>query len=77
MLQPWEKELQDNLEFQKAQVENMFQYNVNEEPLQVDEFMKSTMDELLKAEQLSGGRWVTINGRHVYIKGGKVEAGVI
>lgn len=52
-------------------------------------FIKSIVDELVdrgysgdelltKAkEKLSGGRWVTVNGNHVYIKGGKVEAGTI
>jgi len=36
-------------------------------------------DELFEkaAKELSGGRWVTVGGNHVYIKDGKVAAGAI
>jgi len=52
-------------------------------------FVKTLVDELIEEgfsgdellnkakEKLSGGNWVTINGNHVYIKDGKVEAGAI
>lgn len=80
-MNPYERKIREINEIQKSHINSLIkgtrEYFIKSK---VDRLIEEgySGDELLEKakEELSGGRWVTIEGNHVYVDDGEVEAGV-